>query len=45
MHWGGGRNESELRIDLYNGSRIQIFGADNPVEIKVQWEKDESKDS
>ena len=34
MHWGGGRNESELRIDLYNGSRIQIFGADNPDSIR-----------
>jgi len=31
---GGSRNESELRIDLFNGSRIQIFGADNPDSIR-----------
>jgi|TARA_Y100000033_G_scaffold28626_1_gene27204 hypothetical protein len=31
---GGTRNESELRIDLFNGSRIQIFGADNPDSIR-----------
>ena len=34
MIWGGSRNESELRIDLFNGSRIQIFGADNPDSIR-----------
>ena len=34
MTWGGSRNESELRIDLFNGSRIQIFGADNPDSIR-----------
>ena len=34
MYFGGGRNETELRIDLFNGSRIQIFGADNPDSIR-----------
>ena len=34
MQFGGSRNESELRIDLFNGSRIQIFGADNPDSIR-----------
>ena len=34
MHFGGTRNETELRIDLFNGSRIQIFGADNPDSIR-----------
>ena len=34
MHFGGSRNETELRIDLFNGSRIQIFGADNPDSIR-----------
>ena len=29
-----GTNESELRIDLPNGSRIQLFGADNPDSIR-----------
>ena len=34
MYLGGNRNETELRIDLFNGSRIQIFGADNPDSIR-----------
>ena len=34
MLYGGSRNETELRIDLFNGSRIQIFGADNPDSIR-----------
>jgi phage terminase large subunit len=34
MELGGGRNETELKIDLYNGSRIQIFGADNPDALR-----------
>ena len=34
MYFGGGRNETELRIDLFNGSRIQIFGADHPDSIR-----------
>ena len=34
MYLGGSRNETELRIDLFNGSRIQIFGADNPDSIR-----------
>jgi len=34
MYFGGSRNETELRIDLFNGSRIQIFGADNPDSIR-----------
>ena len=34
MYFGGARNETELRIDLFNGSRIQIFGADNPDSIR-----------
>ena len=34
MQFGGSRNETELRIDLFNGSRIQIFGADNPDSIR-----------
>ena len=25
MTWGGSRNESELRIDLFNGSRINFW--------------------
>ena len=34
MYLGGSRNETELRIDLFNESRIQIFGADNPDSIR-----------
>jgi len=34
MQLGGSRNETELKIDLYNGSRIQIFGADNPDALR-----------
>ena len=34
MYLGGSRNETELRIDLFNESRIQIFGADNPDRIR-----------
>ena len=34
MYLGGSRNETELRIDLFNGSRIQIFGADHPDSIR-----------
>ena len=34
MELGGSRNETELKIDLYNGSRIQIFGADNPDALR-----------
>ena len=34
MYLGGNRNETELRIDLFNGSRIQIFGADHPDSIR-----------
>jgi len=29
MYLGGDKNETELRIDLWNGSKIQIYGADN----------------
>lgn len=29
MYFGGDKNETELRIDLWNGSKIQIYGADN----------------
>ena len=34
MKLGGGRNETELKIDLWNGSRLQIFGADNPDALR-----------
>ena len=34
MYLGGSRNETELRIDLFNESRIQIFGADHPDSIR-----------
>ena len=34
MNLGGGRNETELKIDLWNGSRLQIFGADNPDALR-----------
>jgi phage terminase large subunit len=29
MYLGGDKNETELRVDLWNGSKIQIYGADN----------------
>jgi hypothetical protein len=28
------KNESELRVDLINGSRIRLFGADNPDSLR-----------
>ncbi len=31
---GGEPNESELRIDLPNGSRIRLYGADNPEGLR-----------
>ena len=34
MYLGGSSNETELRIELFNESRIQIFGADNPDSIR-----------
>ena len=34
MKLGGSRHETELKIDLWNGSRIQIFGADNPDALR-----------
>jgi len=30
MYLGGSKNETELKIELFNGSAIQIFGADHP---------------
>jgi hypothetical protein len=27
-------NESELKVELLNGSRIQLFGADNPDALR-----------
>ena len=27
-------NESELRVDLWNGSRIRLYGADNPDSLR-----------
>lgn len=33
---GAAFNESELRVDLPNGSRIQLFGADNPDALRGQ---------
>jgi phage terminase large subunit len=30
----GGPNEAELRVDLLNGSRITLFGADNPDALR-----------
>lgn len=32
----GGPNEAELRVDLFNGSRITLFGADNPDALRGQ---------
>lgn len=32
----GGPNEAELRVDLLNGSRITLFGADNPDALRGQ---------
>ena len=34
MRLGGSKHETELKIDLWNGSRIQIFGADNPDSLR-----------
>ena len=34
MVFGGGRHETELKVDLFNGSRIQIFGADYPDSLR-----------
>ena len=34
MKLGGKRHETELKVDLWNGSRIQIFGADNPDSLR-----------
>ncbi len=34
MKLGGNRHETELKIDLWNGSRIQIFGSDNPDALR-----------
>lgn len=34
MQFGGDRNESELRVDLFNESRIQIYGADNADSLR-----------
>ena len=33
---GNGPNEAELRVDLVNGSRITLFGADNPDALRGQ---------
>jgi phage terminase large subunit len=32
----GGPNEAELRVDLFNGARITLFGADNPDALRGQ---------
>jgi phage terminase large subunit len=34
MYLGGDKNETELRIDLWNGSKIQIYGADNSDSLR-----------
>ena len=34
MKLGGKRHETELQVDLWNGSRIQIFGSDNPDALR-----------
>ena len=34
MKLGGKRHETELKVDLWNKSRIQIFGADNPDSLR-----------
>ena len=34
MYLGGAKNETELKIDLFNGSTIQIFGADHPDSLR-----------
>ncbi len=32
--WSGKPNESELRVDLVNGARIRLYGADNPDALR-----------
>ena len=32
---GGTKNETELKIELFNGSTLQIFGADHPDSFEV----------
>lgn len=34
MYLGGSKNETELKIELFNGSAIQIFGADHPDSLR-----------
>ena len=34
MKLGGKRHETELKVDLWNGSRVQIFGSDNPDALR-----------
>jgi phage terminase large subunit len=34
MYLGGNKNETELKIELFNGSAIQIFGADHPDSLR-----------
>ena len=31
---GGRFNEAELRADLHNGARIQLYGSDNPDTLR-----------
>lgn len=34
LEFGGGINESELRVDLPNGARVRLYGADNPDRLR-----------
>ena len=34
MYLGGSKNETELKIELFNGSTLQIFGADHPDSLR-----------
>ena len=35
MYLGGTKNETELKIELFNGSTLQIFGADHLTPFEV----------
>jgi phage terminase large subunit len=35
--WAQKPNESELRVDLFNGSRVRLFGGDNPDALRGMY--------
>jgi phage terminase large subunit len=35
--WGQKPNESELRVDLFNGARVRLFGGDNPDALRGMY--------